>query len=157
MGSPQQTALAAFTPQFEVHTMTAEALSPTNPMQSLRERLIKEGSIIPSQSNAAISQNFISELASDIKDRLERILSILSESRKRISSLGKYIKEIADKFYGFDLASKSPCSYFSLLSFLNLHRILEVFIKNQDKKIGSFLVVRFGFFFAFKENMKNTP
>jgi hypothetical protein len=47
MSAPQQPTPAVITPQFEVHTMTAEALSPPNPMQSLRERLIQEGSIVP--------------------------------------------------------------------------------------------------------------
>ncbi|MBF5005333.1 hypothetical protein [Diaphorobacter caeni] len=137
--------------------MTAEALSPPNPMQSLRERLIQEGSIVPSHENAANSQNSISELVDAIKGKLEKVFSVLLEAGKKFSALEKYIQAFADRFSGFDLISRSGCSYFSLLGFLNLHRILEVLVKHQDKRIGSFLFVRAGFFFAFKENMKNTP
>ena len=157
MGSPQQPTLAVITHQFAVHTMTAEALSPPNPMQSLRERLIQEGSIVPSHENAANSQNAIGGLADAIREQLEKIYSVFLESRKKFSTLEKYIQAFEDKFHGFDSISRSGCSYFSLLGFLNLHRILDVLVKHQDKRIESFLFVRVGFFFAFKENMKNTP
>lgn len=137
--------------------MTADALSPPNPMQSLRERLIQEGSIVPSHENAANSQNTIGRLADAIREQLEKIYSVFLESRKKFSTLEKYIQAFEDKFHGFDPISRSGCSYFSLLGFLNLHRILDVLVKHQDKRIESFLFVRVGFFFAFKENMKNTP
>lgn len=126
-------------------------------MQSLRERLIKEGSIVPNQENAFISEKSISELAGSIKDKIEKFFSFLSGSRKKFSALEKYIQEFTDRFSGIDLVSKSDCSYFSLLGFLNLHRILDVLVKNQDRRVGSFIFVRAGFFFAFKECMKNTP
>ncbi len=157
MDSPQQPTPAVITPPFEVHTMTAEAPSPPNPMQSLRERLIQEGSIIPSQENANMSPNPIGDITDAIKDRLEKIFSVLSEVRKNFSSFGKTILALEEKFADFELTSRSVCSYFSLLGFLNLHRLLEVLVKHQDKRTKSFLVVRAGFFFAFKENMKNTP
>ncbi|MDP2095000.1 MAG: hypothetical protein Q8K50_14085, partial [Hydrogenophaga sp.] len=124
--------------------MTAEAPSPPNPMQSLRERLIQEGSIVPSQANAAISQNPSSELAETIKEKLEKIFSVLSEARNRLSAFAKSIQEFADKFSRFDLASRSCCSHFRLLGFLNLHRILDILVKHQDKRIRNFIVVRAG-------------
>ncbi len=137
--------------------MTAEALSPPSPIQSLRERLIQEGSIVPSQSNPAIVQNSFSELADVIKEKLAKFFAVTAEAEKRFSEFQKYLKSFRDIFSEIDLASKSGCSYYSLLSFLNLHRILEVLLKHQDKKLGDFIIIRTGFFFAFKENMKNTP
>lgn len=157
MGSPQQPMPAVITPQSEVHTMTAEAPSPPNPMQSLRERLIQEGSIVPSQANSAISQNSINAWTDVIKERMKKIFSLLSDVKKKFAAFVKCIQTFANKFSEFDFESKSDCGHFRLLGILNLHRILEVLLKRQDKRIRNSLVVRTGFFFAFKENMKNTP
>ena len=137
--------------------MTVEALSPPSPMQSLRERLIQEGSIVPSQANPAIVRNPLSELADDLKEKLAKVFAAFAEVRKKFAVFQKYIQAFKENFSEIDLASKSGCSYYSLLSFLNLHRILEVLLKHQDKKLGEFIIIRTGFYFAFKENMKNTP
>jgi len=137
--------------------MTAEALSPPNPMQSLRERLIQEGSIVPSQENATISLNPISELADAIKEKIAKVFEAIKEAGKRFAAFAKSLQAFKEKLFGIDLVSRSGCGYFSLLSYLNLHRILEVLLKHEDKRLGNFLIARTGFFFAFKENMKNTP
>ena len=137
--------------------MTAEALSPPSPMQSLRERLIQEGSIVPNQANPAIVRNPLIELADALKEKMAQVFAVIAEAGKKSVALEKYLQAFKERFSGIDLVSKSGCSYYSLLSFLNLHRIIEVFLKHQDNKIGDLLIVRTGFFFAFKENMKNTP
>lgn len=126
-------------------------------MQSLRERLIQEGSIVPSKENAVTSLNPISELADAIKEKLAKVFAVIAEAGKRFAAFAKSIQAFKEKFSGFDLVSRSGCSYFNLLNFLNLHRVLEVLVKHEDKRFGDFLIVRTGFFFAFKENMKNTP
>lgn len=76
MGSPQQPMPAVITPQSEVRTMTAEAPSPPNPMQSLRDRLIQEGSIIPKSSVEKLRDKLNKKLlpiiatGNDIKDEM---------------------------------------------------------------------------------------
>lgn len=140
--------------------MTAEALSPPNPMQSLRERLIQEGSITPEKSESTKSEAnrlvlkatqdkvlAVLEscyLNSELNREFARFFALLEKSLGKISSVG-------------DALNKEVCNYASVLVFLNIYRLLKNLIENNNIFIKVVSVVRTGFFFAFKENMRNTP
>ncbi|MGE8450001.1 MAG: hypothetical protein ACN6OP_05110 [Pseudomonadales bacterium] len=54
-------------------------------------------------------------------------------------------------------SAAAKCGYFRLLSYLNLFRVIKNLVKRKKNSSTMILVIRTGFFFAFKENMKNTP
>lgn len=140
--------------------MTVEALSPPNRMQSLRERLIQEGSIKPknSESNQSKSNQLV------LKTTQDKVFTIL-ESYYSISELDKKLARffalLEESLGGTSQIDGTPnagvCNYASVLEFLNIYRLLKNLIKNNNIFTKVVSVVRTGFFFAFKENMRNTP
>ena len=160
MGSPQQTPLAAFTPQFEVHTMTVQALSPPNPMQSLRERLIKEGTIVPESS--------AKELIDKVREKINHLIivsnSLTDEIRRSciectLSVIKGHFRSL-DSEYESGNAEKKP-SHFWVISFSLLinkinKNICSLFSKSILKS-KNLVAIRHGFYSPLKENMKNTP
>lgn len=160
MDSPQQPTPAVITPPFEVHTMTAEAPSPPNPMQSLRERLIQEGFIIPESS------------IEKLKDKLnKKVLPIIAASidmqdEMRKSYLNYAISVIAGR--AIDSLSKYECESFGeklryiwTLRFSLLINKLDKFINFSFPMLisngQSTPFARCGFYSPLKENMKNVP
>jgi hypothetical protein len=141
---------------FEAHTMTAEALSPPDPMNALRDQLIQNGSVVPS-TNA--DQQRVQGIGIAIGSTREKVLKVI-ESIEKFKSISEFSRAIDRCFSGIsisDFFQKSCCSYSDLLRFLNLHRVLENLIKRREKSSDEASIVRTGFFFAFKENMRNTP
>src|SRR5690606_26027619 len=73
-----------------------------------------------------------------------RIFYLLEKSLGKLSPVG-------------DGLNKVFCNYASVLIFLNIYRLMKNLIKNNNIFIKFASIVRTGFFFAFKENMRNTP
>ena len=151
---------AVITPQSEVHTMTAEAPSPPNPMQSLRERLIQEGSIIP---EAGVEK---------LRDKLNRkIIQVIAagndiEDKMRKSYLNYAMHVIArsaiDSFSKYE--STSLCEklrYIWILRFSLLINKFNEFINSSFSRLRvngqGAPFARCGFYSPLKENMKNAP
>ncbi len=128
-------------------------------MQSLRERLIQQGNIRPKcADDSAFEGN-----QRYLRNTQDKVLKILQDIH-RLQENFKKINEINDvfrkEFKGLslnDFFQKSNCSYSDLLRYVNLHRVLENLINKKEKFSDVFSVIRTGFFFAFKENMRNTP
>lgn len=171
--------------------MTAEALSPPNPAESLRERLIREGSIVPEMgssfepicdvdkiSKALESLNKVSAFLDDIchteklrkvLEHLSRVSSLLEDSSSnnaRKSFIYKhYLKALhyVDDIFNYEESEVDAgntnvvinCFYALSVKHLKVIdsalRDVEIFLSNKVS------ILRSGFFFAFKENMKNTP
>jgi hypothetical protein len=160
MGSPQQPMPAVITPQSEVHTMTAEAPSPPNPMQSLRERLIQEGSIVPGAS------------AEKLRDKLnKKIIQIIAtgsdiEDEIRRSYLNYAVHAIVcranDLLFEYELESLGErLRYAWMLRFSLLINKLDKFINFSISDLMAndqgTPFARCGFYSPLKENMKNAP
>lgn len=86
--------------------MTAEALSPPHPMQSLRERLIQEGSIVPEASVEKIRDKLnkkivgLIDLAPDLQDEMRKSYLDYAMSviiGRAIDSLSEYKSESLGK------------------------------------------------------------
>lgn len=148
--------------------MTAEALSPPNPAESLRERLIREGKIVPAMDAAASPSREMTaheRLLETIK-KLNEILgdNYLEKYREKFirDNYLKAIKYFNDSFSTDESEvsvsnEKVVANYYFALSVKHLKIIssaLDSFKKLLSNKVA---ILRSGFFFAFKENMKNTP
>ena len=99
--------------------MTAEALSPPGPAQSLRERLIKEGTIVPESS--------AKELRDKVREKIDLLVIVggnMADEMRRsyleyvLSVLGGRFRSL-DSEYESESAERKP-SYFWELSFLQL-------------------------------------
>lgn len=125
--------------------MTAEALSPPNPAESLRERLIRTGEIIPADPQERIDRIkasinkviLVGNLGRDIFSEIDSILKIVS---RQFSELGKTFEVLA-----LSLAERK---------ILNLIHSCDKCLSKFNK---SFQIVRQSFFFAFKVDKRNTP
>lgn len=140
--------------------MTAEALSPPGPAQSLRERLIKEGTIVPESS--------AKELRDKVREKIDLLFIVVGnmadEMRRSyleyaLSVFGGRFRSL-DSEYESESAERKP-SYFWELSFLLLinkinKEICSLFSKSILKS-KNLITVRCGFYSPLKENMKNTP
>lgn len=146
--------------------MKAEALSPPNLAESLRERLIREGKIVPAKNE---SENF-----NNINDEIKYLMDLYDfkiESSKnlrpaytqliaRVYREAELFSDEADAVENSDLERKNKnliVTYLRILSLTSLksiNRLAFTFFKNLSEKVS---ILRSGFFFAFKENMKNTP
>lgn len=125
--------------------MTAEALSPPNPAETLRERLIRTGQIIPADPQERIDRIkasinkviLVGNLGRDIFSEIDSILKIVS---RQFSELGKTFEVLA-----LSLAERK---------ILNLIHSCDKCLSKFNK---SFQIVRQSFFFAFKVDKRNTP
>lgn len=148
--------------------MTAEALSPPNPAESLRERLIREGKIVPALDSAASPSVKLAaheRLLEEIK-KLKELLggNYLEKYRKKFiyENYLKALKYFNDSlnqnesdFYGSN--EKVVINYYFALSIKHL-KIISTALNSFEKLLSNRVItLRSGFFFAFKENMKNTP
>lgn len=160
MGSPQQPMPAVITPQSEVHTMTAEAPSPPNPMQSLRERLIQEGSIVP---EAGVEK---------LRDKLNRkIIQIIDASSYLHREIGKsYLDYVLSVIVGHatdslsEHESKSLSEKIRYIWTLKFSLLINKFNKFINFSFPELILnsrgapfARCGFYSPLKENMKNAP
>jgi hypothetical protein len=137
-------------------------ISHTDSLHSLRNRLIMEGHIVPSLSTQLAEKTF--EVIASLRDKIDRMLARMEADRKLSENLREaylnYAIAVRDGFgssFKDGVADEIKCSYFRLLSFLNLFKILEGLIRRKKNHSRKIILVRCGFFFAFKENMKNTP
>lgn len=140
--------------------MTAEALSPPNPMQSLRERLIKEGAIVPKSS--------AKELRDKVHEKINHLVIIGNKlaGEMRRSYLEYALSVIEGRFrsldavYETETAEKKP-SHFWVISFsLLINKINKDIYSLFSKSIlksNNIIAIRCGFYSPLKENMKNTP
>lgn len=125
--------------------MAAEALSPPNPAETLRERLIRTGQIIPADPQERIDRIkasinkviLVGNLGRDIFSEIDSILKIVS---RQFSELGKTFEVLA-----LSLAERK---------ILNLIHSCDKCLSKFNK---SFQIVRQSFFFAFKVDKRNTP
>lgn len=146
--------------------MTAEALSPPNPAESLRERLIREGKIVPAKNESENFNNINDEIKHymDLYDlKIESFKNLRSEYVQLIARayrIAELFSEEADSVENSDLESKNKnlvVAYLRILSLTSLKsigRLVFILLKNLSEQVA---ILRLGFFFAFKENMKNTP
>lgn len=148
--------------------MTAEALSPPDAMQLLRARLIREGKIVPAEdSNPSTSVEMTTR---------ERVLELI---RKLNESLGDdylernssksfrdhYLKALKYYFDAIDACDSEfsvsnervVINYYFSLSVKHLKIIFSALNSFGKLLSNRVVILRSGFFFAFKENMKNTP
>lgn len=160
MGSPQQPMPAVITPQSEVRTMTAEAPSPPNPMQSLRERLIQEGSIVPGASAEKLRDKLnkkivqLIDAGSDMHDEMRKsyfnyAISVIVG--RAIDSLLEYESESLDE---------KPRYIWTLRFSLLINKFNKSINSSFSKLLAngqSTPFARCGFYSPLKENMKNAP
>lgn len=161
MVSPQLMAQAVTHLCFEANTMTAEALSPPNPVESLREQLIREGKIVPAKNE--------SDALNGINDEVNHYIVffnntfIRSEYTQLIARVCRQAKSLlakADSIEDSDAERKNKnlivayLRILSLTSLKSLNKLIFILFKNLSGQVS---ILRSGFFFAFKENMKNTP
>lgn len=146
--------------------MTAEALSPPNLAESLRERLIREGKIVPAKNESENFNNINDEIKHymDLYDlKIESFKNLRSEYVQliaRVYRVAELFSEEADSVENSDLERKNKnlvVAYLRILSLTSLKsigRLVFILLKNLSEQVA---ILRSGFFFAFKENMKNTP
>lgn len=161
MVSPQLMAQAVTHLCFESNTMTAEALSPPNPAESLREQLIREGKIVPAKNE--------SDGLNNINDQINHHIVILNhiffrreydQLISRVCRQAKSFLEEADSIENSGAERKNKnliVAYLRILSLTSLksiNKLIFILFKNLSDRVS---ILRSGFFFAFKENMKNTP
>lgn len=143
--------------------MTAEALSPPNPAESLRERLIREGKIIPAADSTAGSSYSRSvhlfRLVSALLESTEHQILDASSFRSRLIRAYRYINDVLDLEDSKDDLSSKPVlvDYFYALCIKHIKIILSALDNSRKCLSNKVSILRSGFFFAFKENMKNTP
>lgn len=138
--------------------MTAEALSPPNPMQLLRERLIKEGSIV---SGASIEK---------LKDKLnKKIIQVIDVESIFNNEIGKYYNAIsvicgraidfASEYESESLGEKPKHIWILRLSLLinKFYKFINSLFLNLRTNTQRTPFARCGFYSPLKENMKNAP
>lgn len=148
------------TPQSEVHAMTAEAPLPPNPMQSLRERLIQEGSIIPEAS--------IEKLRDKLNRKIIQVIDAGSYLHREIRksfldyAISVIVCRATDSLSEHESGSLSEkLRYIWTLRFSLLINKFDKFINFSFPKLTanslSTSFARCGFYSPLKENMKNAP
>lgn len=135
--------------------MTAEALSPLNSMQSLRERLIQEGSVVPAASVEELRDTLnrrickIVDLGKGLENEMFGIYSLIV-----VRSIGGICKFESECF-----GDKIPYVQLLRLSLL-INKFSEFFnslIGKRRVNYRSASFARCGFYSPLKESMKNTP
>lgn len=125
--------------------MTAEALSPPNPAESLRERLIRTGEIIPADLQERIDR---------IKKSINKVILVGNLGRSIFSEINSILKIISRSF---SVLSNT----FKVLALTLAERKIQKLILSCDKCFSKFnkgfQIVRQSFFFAFKVDKRNTP
>lgn len=143
--------------------MTVEALSPPNLAESLRERLIREGKIIPaadSTSSGAYSPSAkLFMLVSAILQSSERKESETRSIKSHLIKIFRYVNDVLDlEDSKDDLNSKTVLvDYCYALCVKRIKIIISALDDSRKFLSNRVSILRSGFFFAFKENMKNTP
>ncbi len=158
MVSPQLMAQAVTYLRFEANTMTAEALSPPNPAESLREQLIREGKIVPAKCTDGRNQkNELIDLFDLFSDGVHCISGFSSTGKTKFyEDALRDFENLANEYLGI-FSKKLSVDLFSYLLFKKFKRFIKFLSEEIFFKIGSFALPREGFFYAFKENQKNTP
>lgn len=143
--------------------MTAKVLSPPDLDESLRERLIREGKILPTgnvTSNELMEEEVIDENFYSMGELIDlKVLELLRANylnRCTVHALRPILKisEI--------LRSSRRCKYVSVYYLLALLRkyiniIVDILNSIEEKLSRVISIVRLCFFYSFKECMKNTP
>lgn len=143
--------------------MTAEALSPPNPAESLRERLIRAGKIIPAADSTAGDSYSppvkLFMLVSALLESTEHKKLDASSFRSRLIRAYRYINDVLDLEDSKDDLSSKPVlvDYCYALCIKHIKIILSALDNSRKYLSNKVSILRSGFFFAFKENMKNTP
>lgn len=145
MASPQLMAQAVTHLCFEPNTMTAEALSPPNPAESLRERLIRKGVITPEASDE------INQRAANV---VKRVILVGNLGRNLYSEINR-ICEILNGV--FKTINKSLQNAYLSLAEKKVNKLILSFEGCFSKLNEGFEIVRHSFFFAFKVDKRNTP
>lgn len=122
--------------------------------------LLKNGELVLSKDEAKKIFNLVS-------GEMRKLQKIISKEQKRSSNeLHRQIKivnKICDSYFENSLLKdegsplKSEKINYLHLLLKKISQIKNLIIKLQFIIINEFIVVRTGFFFAFKENKKNTP
>lgn len=122
--------------------------------------LLKNGELVLSKDEAKKIFNLVS-------GEMRKLQKIISKEQKRSSNeLHRQIKivnKICDSYFENSLLEdegsplKSEKINYLHLLLKKISQIKNLIIKLQFIIINEFIVVRTGFFFAFKENKKNTP
>lgn len=127
----------------------------------MREQLIRKGEIVPAKNE--------SDGIDNINDQINHYIVILnhrfipSEYAQLIGRAcrkAKSLLEEADAIENFGAERKNKklvVAYLRILSLTSLKsigRLVFILLKNLSEQVA---ILRSGFFFAFKENMKNTP
>ncbi|MBB2775738.1 UNVERIFIED_ORG: hypothetical protein HNP28_001026 [Comamonas terrigena] len=146
--------------------MTAKALPPPNQTESLRERLIREGKIVPAKNESEIFNNINDEIKYYL-DLYEVKVECVKNLRReyvqlinRVHRLAEMFLEEANSVDNSESERKNKnlvVAYLRILSLTSLKsidRLVFILFKNLSEQVA---ILRSGFFFAFKENMKNTP
>lgn len=132
----------------------------------MRERLIREGKIVPAKNESENFNNINDEIKHymDLYDlKIESFKNLRSEYVQLIARayrIAELFSEEADSVENSDLESKNKnlvVAYLRILSLTSLKsigRLVFILLKNLSEQVA---ILRLGFFFAFKENMKNTP
>ena len=148
------------TPPTEVHTMTAEAPSPPSPMQSLRDRLIQEGSIIPKSSVEKLRDKLnkkvlpIIAAGSDIQDEMRK--SYLNYAISVVTGRAIYLlSEYESESFGERLRHIWTLRFSLLIN--KLDKFINFSFPTLMANDQSTPFARCGFYSPLKENMKNVP
>lgn len=149
--------------------MTADALSPPNPAESLRERLIREGKIVPAMDSSLDSLHIAAEELSKLAEDLDKVCLLLDDisltKARRNYIYENYLKALRyyeDLFHSEESEigashSNVVINYFYALSVKHL-KVIDCALRDVERFLSNRVsILRSGFFFAFKENMKNTP
>lgn len=149
--------------------MTTEGLSPPNPAESLRERLIREGTIIPAMDLSLEALEVAAEELRKLAEEIGQVSLLLDDSSlskaRRNYIHDHYLKALRyyeDLFHSKEYEtgethSNLVLNYFYALSIKHLN-VINCALRSAEKFLSNRVsILRSGFFFAFKENMKNTP
>ncbi|MGV8805077.1 MAG: hypothetical protein ACWA6Y_08960 [Polaromonas sp.] len=130
--------------------ISSEALFPPKPAESLRERLIREGTIVPSKNLDLLKQKIDKKLALFNIYKLNRFGTDLFIELYN-SVVGCY------KLSCVNGVSNLPANLYAFLLLKKIERIKRIILNDRVTEFILFNIYRCGFFFAFKENKKNTP
>lgn len=149
--------------------MTATSLPTPNRTESLRERLIREGKIVPAIDSSSENVQNTAEKRRQLAEDLDKVCLILETlplgklRREKIYNLYLKTLYIYENLLFFnkneidEIHKNVTFDYFFALS-LKYLKFIYCTLKNLDKFLSNKVsVLRSGFFFAFKESMKNTP
>ncbi|MBU4183239.1 MAG: hypothetical protein KJ565_16235 [Gammaproteobacteria bacterium] len=133
--------------------MITESLPTIKSTESLREQLIREGKIIPID---------ISEISKRLDNSLRILRGIVEDSKAQRSDIEKvflhYYEAIQRARVSFESTSSPMASNaYAFLALRKFNSLLKLVSTAKRSLVERFAVLRDGFFFAFKENKKNTP